>query len=135
MEPIANPIPVTTTSTTSEALDVVPDLEVASLSKPNTNRCDDSSSTEAAPVIPHTSDLVEPHLQERKYRLQVRFLYIFSRFLRPASRLAKKFKNSRVSLFDEIDEYYLQNPKIRVKIFLADFKSWLAKEFRVKQGF
>ena len=76
MDPIA-PLPVTTTSTTSETHAGVPtDLE-ASLSKPN-NRCDDTSasakSVAATPVIPaHIggSDSVEPHLQERTYRLQV----------------------------------------------------------------
>ena len=77
MDPIA-PLPVTTTSTTSETHAGVPtDLE-ASLSKPN-NRCDDTSasakSVAVTPVIPaHIggSDSVEPHLQERTYRLQVR---------------------------------------------------------------
>ena len=79
MDPIA-PLPVTTTSTTSETHAGVPtDLE-ASLSKPN-NRCDDTSvsaksnaATPPGPVIPaHIggSDSVEPHLQERTYRLQV----------------------------------------------------------------
>ena len=78
MDPIA-PLPVTTTSTTSETHAGVPtDLEASLSSKPN-NRCDDTSvsaksNAATPPVIPaHIggSDSVEPHLQERTYRLQV----------------------------------------------------------------
>ena len=72
MEPIAHIPAVTTTSTTSDAAANLDDLEqhtaaASSLSKPN-NRCDDQQH-----VIPNTtsvSDSVEPHLQERAYRLQ-----------------------------------------------------------------
>ena len=73
MEPIAHIPAVTTTSTTSDAAANLDDLEQhtaaasSSLSKPN-NRCDDQQH-----VIPNTtsvSDSVEPHLQERAYRLQ-----------------------------------------------------------------